>query len=66
MLKKIENLGQIVSKAAQKEVNGGRRPPPFIGSGCAPSCPTTCASLGGICVPCSDFFGDGEECRIFG
>ncbi len=64
MLKKIKNLGKIVPKESLKKVNGGG--PPFIGSGCGPRCPSTCASLGGICVPCSDFFGTGEECRLFG
>ncbi|MFC4634919.1 hypothetical protein ACFO3O_13445 [Dokdonia ponticola] len=62
-MKDLLKLGKILSKVEQKEIQGARRP--FIGSGCAPSCPSTCASLGGRCVPCSDVFGAGEECRIF-
>jgi hypothetical protein len=63
MLTKISNLGKVLTNLEQREIQGAGRP--FIGSGCGPSCPSTCASLGGICVPCSDFFGNGQECRIF-
>ena len=63
-MKDLLKLGKILNVIDQKKIQGARRP--FIGSDCRPSCPTVCSDLGGICVPCSDVFGAGEECRIFG
>ncbi len=63
MLKKIVNLGKTLTNLELKTIQGSGRP--FIGSGCRPSCPTTCASLGGVCVPCPSDYTGSEECRIY-
>ena len=72
MKKSILNIGKLLQKNEQQQINGG-----FLGSGCRTSCPpwnyngqnVPCGtSIGGFssaCVPCTDLFGNGFECRIF-